>query len=71
MKKELIFGMVILGFLVSCHVEDEKPFASLLEEGEELSGGATTVHDESVNAFGHAAPNLTGDKEKPVCFDSR
>ena len=63
MKKELIFGMVIIGFLVSCHVEDEKPFASLLEEGEELSGGATTVHDESVNAFGHAAPNLTGDKE--------
>lgn len=45
---------------VGCDQDDEGVF-SLLEEGEEFSGGAATVFDESVNAFGNPAPNLQGD----------
>ena len=38
-------------------------FEKWLETGEELMGGDATVFDLSVNAFGHAAPNLTGVKD--------
>lgn len=49
--------------LVSCSTDDENPLRNLTEDGEEMSGGGATVYDESVNAFGHAAPNLISDKE--------
>ena len=53
----------ILAFLVACSSDEDEGFSSWLEAGEEFSGGATTVFDESENAFGHAAPNLTGNKD--------
>jgi CxxC motif-containing protein (DUF1111 family) len=39
------------------------PLSRWREEGEQWSGGETTVFNESVNAFGEAAPNLAGDKD--------
>lgn len=39
------------------------PLSEWREEGEQLSGGQTTIFDESVNAFGEAAPNLSGNKD--------
>ncbi|MEL6559892.1 MAG: di-heme oxidoredictase family protein [Bacteroidota bacterium] len=50
--------IVLLLFFTSCSSNE---FG--LEKGEEFSGGAATVNDVSVNAFGIAAPNLTGDKD--------
>ncbi len=38
------------------------PSGAAGEPGEELSGGATTVHDESPNAFGHPAHNIRTEK---------
>ena len=45
--------------MTACEQDDEG--VGLLEKGEEFSGGAATVFDESVNAFGNPAPNLLGD----------
>ncbi|MGB3467333.1 MAG: di-heme oxidoredictase family protein [Cyclobacteriaceae bacterium] len=56
-----LFASVLSPVLFSCSPEEEE--VSIYEEGEEFSGGAATVFDESVNAFGNAAPNLTGDKD--------
>ena len=39
------------------------PLSEWREEAEQLSGGQTTVFNESVNAFGEAAPNLSGNKD--------
>lgn len=39
------------------------PLSEWREEGEQMSGGQTTVFNESVNAFGEAAPNLSGNKD--------
>src|SRR5690554_3231744 len=39
------------------------PYEKWLVEGEQFSGGQGTVFNESVNAFGEAAPNLTGNKD--------
>jgi CxxC motif-containing protein (DUF1111 family) len=36
----------------------EEAAEAVVEPGEELAGGATTVHDVSANAFGHPARNL-------------
>jgi len=47
--------------LQSC--EDCESISGVLEEGEQFSGGEATVFDESVNAFGNPAPNLTGNKD--------
>ena len=58
MKKILI--VVIFASLFSC--ADDEHGVSWREKGEEFSGGEATVFDLSVNAFGNAAPNLTGDK---------
>lgn len=65
-KSYLLFLTSILYLSVfvlqSCEDEDN-PLMGILEEGEEYSGGATTVFDISVNAFGNAAPNLEGEKD--------
>ncbi|MDN5211519.1 di-heme oxidoredictase family protein [Fulvivirgaceae bacterium BMA12] len=45
--------------MAACEQDDDS--IDFLEEGEEFSGGAATVFDESVNAFGNPAPNLLGD----------
>ncbi len=48
--------------MYSCHNEKEVTSPSLLaEEGEQFSGGSATVFDQSTNAFGLQAPELTGD----------
>ncbi|XOV92612.1 MAG: di-heme oxidoredictase family protein [Bacteroidota bacterium] len=58
------WGIILGALLLYSSCNDHDPgLEHLVETGEELSGGATTVHDESVNAFGHAAPNLTGNKD--------
>ncbi|WP_245706078.1 di-heme oxidoredictase family protein [Catalinimonas alkaloidigena] len=48
--------------VIGCQPDGE-PGITWLETNEEFGGGATTVSDVSVNAFGNAAPNLTGDKD--------
>lgn len=61
MKTRLVvFFLLVL--VVACQKDISLDPESWLEAGEEYAGGATTVVDESVNAFGQAAPNLTGDK---------
>ncbi len=45
--------------MAACEQDDDG--IDYLEEGEEFGGGAATVFDESVNAFGNPAPNLLGD----------
>ncbi len=50
-------------FMQGCSGNDDDPLAGIFEEGEQFSGGETTVFDVSVNAFGNAAPNLIGDKD--------
>jgi len=62
--KIVLLGIVVavILFLASCSPESEAPYKKYLEDGEQFSGGDATIYDQSVNAFGHAAPNLTGDK---------
>ncbi|MBT33842.1 MAG: thiol oxidoreductase [Thalassobius sp.] len=63
-KYSLILATVLYAVILlfeSCQDKDDE--IVWLEEGEQFSGGSTTVHDESVNAFGNAAPNLIGDKD--------
>nr|WKN35397.1 di-heme oxidoredictase family protein [Tunicatimonas sp. TK19036] len=47
----------------ACQEETEAPWQRWKEDGEQFSGGDATIYDESVNAFGQAAPNLTGNKD--------
>ncbi|PIB36641.1 thiol oxidoreductase [Reichenbachiella sp. 5M10] len=56
--------MACLGMLLlaSCQ-SDEGSILDELEPQEQFLGGETSVIDESVNAFGQAAPNLTGNKD--------
>ncbi len=60
-------GLIILIIALlhmACQEASESPWTEdWKEEGEQFSGGDATISDESVNAFGHAAPNLTGDKD--------
>ncbi|UII19830.1 di-heme oxidoreductase family protein [Fulvivirga ligni] len=56
-----LLGLFLVSVMVSCG--DSNNEVSILEEGEEFSGGDATVADVSVNAFGHAAPNLQGDRD--------
>jgi len=55
----LLFALTV--GLISC--EDHNESFSWLEKGEEFPAGLATVNDQSVNAFGNPAPNLTGDKD--------
>ncbi|MDN5205335.1 di-heme oxidoredictase family protein [Fulvivirgaceae bacterium BMA10] len=63
--KPMVFSIALLYFgiaiFVGCENDDDGP--SWLENGEEFSGGAASVFDESVNAFGNPAPNLQGDRD--------
>ena len=58
----LLANLISIVILFSSCTTNESG-ASLLEKGEEFSGGTATITDVSVNAFGIAAPNLTGDKD--------
>ena len=59
----IISIVALLAFLFACQPDDERPaWESAAEKGEQFGGGEATVFDESVNAFGQAAPNLTGNK---------
>ncbi|WP_196893478.1 di-heme oxidoreductase family protein [Aureivirga marina] len=57
---KLLLLTTILSFL-SCSDDDSNSPKYTAEQGEELSGGATTVFDTSVNAFGKIAQNLNSD----------
>ncbi|MEQ9440599.1 MAG: di-heme oxidoredictase family protein [Cyclobacteriaceae bacterium] len=57
----LLLFITVLGS--ACQEDPEAPWKRWQEKGEQFSGGEATISDESVNAFGHAAPNLTGNKD--------
>jgi CxxC motif-containing protein (DUF1111 family) len=61
MRNLLLFA-ILIHLLVACNNEKDL-YRSLLEEGEQYPGGAASTDDFSMNAFGHAAPNLTGGKD--------
>lgn len=59
MNRNILISFFILLSLSSCKKNDEcKDSSPKLEEGEELSGGQTTIFDSSPNAFSQQAPNL-------------
>lgn len=65
-KTSLILTVIIFISLTTmqfCHHKSDDPLTptrnSGAEDGEELSGGATTIFDKSMNAFGFAAANLS------------
>lgn len=61
-KKFLPFLVVISALILTSCNDDEEIYVPLsAEDGEELSGGATTIFDVSENAFGFQAANLEGD----------
>ncbi|MGL1887125.1 MAG: c-type cytochrome [Reichenbachiella sp.] len=62
MKNTCLVLLSCMFIMTSCQ-EDEGSIIDYLEKGEEFLGGETSVIDESVNAFGQAAPNLTGTKD--------
>ena len=55
--------LIIVFLALSCSGKSSDPLNRFREKGEEFGGGPASVVDESVNAFGHAAPNLTGEKD--------
>lgn len=65
MKNKIIsiLGMVFLLAYLQTFSSCKKETQLLAEEGEEYTGGATTVFNTSRNAFGFEAPNLDGIEE--------
>ncbi|WP_234571157.1 di-heme oxidoreductase family protein [Rhodohalobacter sp. 614A] len=59
----LFVVLLFVGFAFAFSRGFFDPLSEWREEGEQLSGGETTVFNTSVNAFGEAAPNLTGNKD--------
>lgn len=61
----LVFVILLgfAGFVYSYSQGWFDPLSAYRTAGEQYSGGETTVFNESVNAFGEAAPNLTGNKD--------
>jgi CxxC motif-containing protein (DUF1111 family) len=57
----LIFVLSIL-FLSNCK-EETSPYRAYLEEGEEFSGGETTIFDVSKRSFDRPAPNRNSDDD--------
>lgn len=60
---QLLFLSIIAFLTILSSCSSDEGSMSILEKGEEYSGGAATTSDISVNAFGNAAPNLIGDKD--------
>lgn len=58
-----VFAFIICFQLFSCANNDEQYIALTPEEGEQYSGGETTVFNTSEEAFGFSAPNLTFDEQ--------
>ncbi len=57
--RKYIITLLALSLMLSCKKEDEPESTDLTSEsGEELSGGRTTVFDDTPNAFSRVAPNL-------------
>ena len=59
----ILILLFVTGFIFGYSSGWFDPLSEYKTEGEQFSGGETTVFDESVNAFGEAAPNLEGDKD--------
>ncbi|MEQ8523674.1 di-heme oxidoredictase family protein [Gracilimonas sp.] len=64
-KLSLVFLILLFvaGFILGYSSGWFDPLSEYRVEGEQYSGGESTVFNESVNAFGEAAPNLTGNKD--------
>lgn len=54
------YAFIFIGVLVGC---SSPTYLDYLEEGEELSGGQTTIFDVSPNAFSQPAPGLEREQE--------
>jgi CxxC motif-containing protein (DUF1111 family) len=65
MKKYTIGLVVLIGILfLSCSKNEEEQYIPLTaEEGEQFSGGETTIFNKSEEAFGFFAPNLSFDEQ--------
>jgi CxxC motif-containing protein (DUF1111 family) len=65
MKKYTIGLVVLVGILfLSCSKNEEEQYIPLTaEEGEQFSGGETTIFNKSEEAFGFFAPNLSFDEQ--------
>ncbi|SMO46716.1 di-heme oxidoredictase family protein [Gracilimonas mengyeensis] len=59
----ILILLLFAGFILIYSQGWFDPLSEYRVEGEQYSGGETTVFNESVNAFGEAAPNLTGNKD--------
>ncbi|MEM7296728.1 MAG: di-heme oxidoredictase family protein, partial [Bacteroidota bacterium] len=57
-----IVGMGCTVLFTLCS-RDSDSLSDWLEEGEEFSGGGASINDDTENAFGNPAPNLTGMKD--------
>ncbi len=66
-RKQVLAGVIgiyaTIFAVASCSSDEDVLSFGWLEEGEQFSGGNTTVYDVSANAFGNAAPNLQGDRD--------
>lgn len=58
-----VFAFIICFQLFSCANNDDEYITLAPEEGEQYSGGETTVFNSSEEAFGFFAPNLTFDEQ--------
>lgn len=56
-------GVFLLGILMLLNSCGNKQTYEAISESEIYPGGATTTDDFSVNAFGHAAPNISDEKQ--------
>ena len=66
MKKSILFSVIFIccSFYSCSNTDDENSYIPLTaEEGEQFSGGTTTIFNASEEAFGFVAPNLTVDKQ--------
>lgn len=61
--RSTFFSIFLLGFLILLNSCGNKQTYEAVSESAIYPGGATTTDDFSVNAFGHAAPNISDDKQ--------
>lgn len=61
-KSSFLFLTILSLLFAGCSNDDSGYIGLLPEEGEEFSGGETTVFDISQNAFGFQAPNLNNEE---------
>lgn len=60
--KQILQLVVCCALLLACQ-DPEDDYKAVLEAGEQFAGGEASSDDFSMNAFGHAAPNISGIKQ--------